>query len=160
MKEDMLEVLIYLFENYIIEEAILESGQAGLEEELEQAGFPHEEINKAFAWLEGLLEICNREPLGKNVYDELSFRTYTVSEERRLSLQAQSMLSGLMAMGMLDWRSREMVIDCVMALDSAHVSLHHIKWVVLMVISNQPNFQQLDEWVQVLQAQDLRPTLH
>ena len=54
MKEDMLEVLMYLFENYIIESAIFEPGQVNDEEqseladELIGAGFPSEEIEKAF----------------------------------------------------------------------------------------------------------------
>ena len=50
---------------------------------------------------------------------------------------------------MLDHFSREMVIDRVMALDSIEINLDHIKWVVLMVISNQPGFDEIAEWAEV-----------
>ena len=61
MKEDMLEVLIYLFENYIIDSYSFEPGQEELAKELVSAGFPDGEVDKAFVWLEGLLEVCERD---------------------------------------------------------------------------------------------------
>ena len=58
MKEGMLEVLIYLFENYIFDELSFDPDQEELAEELEGAGFPSIEIDKAFGWLEDLLDVC------------------------------------------------------------------------------------------------------
>lgn len=161
MKEDMLEVLIYLFENYLVEDAVYQSQQADLAAELEGAGFPSSEIDKAFAWLEGLLEICEQQsPADTDALDSLSFRSYTPDEQRRIPVEARSMLSRLVAIGMLDWQSREMVIDRVMALESADVELSHVKWVVLLVMSNQPDVDQIADWAEVLEAHELRPTLH
>jgi len=61
MKEDMLEVLIYLFENYIIDGVSFEPGHDELAEELVGAGFAGEEIDKAFVWLEDLMDICEQD---------------------------------------------------------------------------------------------------
>ena len=49
MKETVLDVLMYLFENYFDDEGAVEPDQESLRQELVQAGFPEEEIGKAFA---------------------------------------------------------------------------------------------------------------
>ena len=54
MKENVFDVLMYLFENYMDEDPEISQDQETLSSELSQAGFPKGEINKAFTWLEGL----------------------------------------------------------------------------------------------------------
>ena len=44
MKENILEVLMYLFENYMIEDAELQPDRADLEHELTSMGFTNGEI--------------------------------------------------------------------------------------------------------------------
>ena len=161
MKEDMLEVLIYLFENYIVDGVSFEPGQDELAKELVGAGFAGEEIDKAFVWLEDLLDICEqdenhllRQPASS------SLRFYTDEEAQRLNLDGQSLLMRLVNVGVLDQYSREMVIDRVMALDSADVNIDHIKWVVLMVLSNQPGFAEIAEWAEVVVSEELAPVIH
>ena len=56
MKENVLDVLMYLFENYMNSESGQEPDQESIRVELEEAGFHHGEIKKASAWLEGLAE--------------------------------------------------------------------------------------------------------
>jgi len=53
-KEDVLEVLLYLFENYMVEGAESRPDQDLLNAELVSAGFAEGEIVKAFDWLEDL----------------------------------------------------------------------------------------------------------
>lgn len=161
MKEDMLEVLIYLFENYIVDGVTLDPGHDELAEELVGAGFPGEEIDKAFIWLEDLLDICERD--GDHQYQlqaSSSMRIYTKEEADRLQIQGQSLLTRLVNVGVLDQFSREMVIDRVMALDSADLNLDHIKWVVLMVLSNQPGFAEIADWAETVVSDDLAPMIH
>ena len=57
MKENMLDVLMYLFENYMDEGPEFSPDQETLATELYQAGFPRGEINKAFSWLEDLTSL-------------------------------------------------------------------------------------------------------
>ena len=56
MKESVLDILIYLFENYF--DADLESApepdRDTLKDELERAGFPEREVGRALEWLEQL----------------------------------------------------------------------------------------------------------
>ena len=160
MKEDMLEVLIYLFENYIIDGVSFEPGQDELAKELVGAGFAGEEIDKAFVWLEDLLDICEQEDNGGLQQASSSLRYYTEDEALRLRIEGQSLLTRLVNVGVLDQFSRETVIDRVMALDSAEVNLDHIKWVVLMVLSNQPGFSEIAEWAEVVVTEDMLPVFH
>jgi Smg protein len=161
MKEDMLEVLIYLFENYIIDGVSFEPGQDELAKELVGAGFAGEEIDKAFVWLEDLMEICEQDENRQlQVHSSHSLRFYTDEEMLRLKIPGQSLLTRLVNVGVLDQFSREMVIDRVMALDSQEVNLDHIKWVVLMVMSNQPGFAEIAEWAEVVVTEDMLPVFH
>ena len=160
MKEDMLEVLIYLFQNYIIDGASLDSGQDELTEELVGAGFAGEEIDKAFIWLEELLDVCEQDESQQLQQTRTSVRIYTDEEAEILKLEGQSLLTRLTNASVLDQFSREMVIDRVMALDSGDVNIEHIKWVVLMVLSNQPGFAEIAEWAEVVVTEEFAPVIH
>lgn len=169
MKEDMLEVLIYLFENYIVDGISFEPSHDDLAKELEGAGFGGDEIDKAFVWLEDLMDICEQgqdrlSPFKNSDMTLLanthSLRFYTDQERLRLNIDGQSLLTRLVNVGVLDLFSREMVIDRVMALDSEDINIDHIKWVVLMVLSNQPGFAEIAEWAEVVVSEDLVPVIH
>ena len=160
MKEDMLEVLIYLFQNYIIDGASFDSGHDELTEELVGAGFAGEEIDKAFIWLEELLEVCEQDASQQSQQTRTSVRIYTKEEADVLKLDGQSLLTRLTTANVLDQFSREMVIDRVMALDSQDVNIDHIKWVALMVISNQPGFAEIAEWAEVVVTEEFSPVIH
>lgn len=162
MKEDMLEVLIYLFENYIIDGDSFEPGQDELAQELVSAGFPDDEVSKAFVWLEGLLEFCesDQSELTWQPQATSSIRFYTVAEAARLKSEGQSLLIRLVSAGLLDQLSRETVIDRVMALESTEVTFDHIKWVVLMVLSNRPGFAEIADWAEMVVSEELLPAIH
>ena len=159
MKEDMLEVLIYLFENYIVDGVIFEPEQEKLAEELLGAGFPNEEINKAFAWLEDLLDVCEQE--GQTIQQSNNaFRFYTPDELQQLNVDGLALITRLVNVGVLDQFLREMVIDRVMALDSVQVNIDHVRWVILMVLSNRPGFDDIAEWAEVIVTDDMVPVIH
>ena len=65
MKENVLDVLMYLFENYIDSELDMFPDQDSLRIELMDAGFTHTEVEKAFTWLEGLASL--KESSGDNL---------------------------------------------------------------------------------------------
>ena len=161
MKQDILEVLIYLFENYIIDGASFETGQDELAEELLGAGFGGEEIDKAFIWLEDLMTISEQDETQKfSCQPSHSIRFFTNEEHQRLGLEGQSLLLRLFNIGVLDQYSREMVIDRVMALNLADLHLDHIRWVVLMVLSNQPSFGEIADWAQEAINENFFPIIH
>ena len=61
---------------------------------------------------------------------------------------------------MLSPTTRELVIDRVMALDGDEVDLEQLKWVVLMVLFNQPDQEAAFTWLEDLVLQDPPPYLH
>ena len=159
MKEDMLEVLIYLFENYIADGAEFHPNQEMLTTELTNAGFEHGEINKAFIWLEELLVLCEQKADGAQNSNS-SFRYYLPVELERIQPEGQSLLMRLEQAGVLDVRSREMVIDRLMALDIQDIDVENIKWVVMMVLSNQPGFSEIADWAEGLVIGEFDSVIH
>ncbi len=136
MNENVIDVLIYLYENYLDNPEDAAPDHILLQEELMQAGFPNPEIQKAFQWLDELTEqqIVQREQARATH----SFRVYTEDEQRRLDSDAQGLLLFLEQNGILDARSRELVLDRAMALDTDALSVEDLKWIVLLVLINQP----------------------
>ena len=138
----MFDILMYLFENYIHSEMEVVVDHDELTDELTRAGFAHQEINKALAWLERLADLQDSQTKPYlNVAPQASVRVFTEAEKTRLDMQSQSFLMYLEQIGVLDFATREMVLDRVMELDSKHFSLEDLKWVVLMVLFNVPGHE-------------------
>ncbi len=136
MKETMLDVLMFLFENYLENEIEVGSDQEVIRTALLDAGFPGEEIGKAFSWLENLA--INVESLKAEPVSAVSTRIFVQDEIDRMNLECRGFLVFLEQAGVLDAQTRELVVDRVMALESTDVDLEQLKWVVLMVLFNQP----------------------
>ena len=151
MKEDMLEVLVYLFENYMVDGQEWETDHAEIEAELLGAGFDGVEISKAFLWLEELLIVCEQSGINSIPTPTTPVaRCYIPAELERLGFEGRGLLDRLVSAGVLDLLSREMVIDRIMALDSVDISLDHVKWVVLLVLSNRPGCAEVGEWAEAI----------
>ncbi len=159
MKENVLDVLMYLFENYMDEGPEFNPDQEALMAELSQAGFPHGEINKAFTWLEGLADLRARDDTAAHA-KQLSMRLYSPEEVEKISLEARGFLLFLEQNGVLDSNARELVIDRVMALEAEEIDLDQLKWVILMVLFNQPGQEQAYAWMEDLVFNETQGQLH
>lgn len=138
MKENVFDVLMYLFENYFYDEEP-QPDRDSLETELYEAGFSQIEVRKAFDWLEGLAESRDYPVLSVNSANAI--RVYAEQETGKLDLECQGFLMFLEQVGILTPHSRELVIDRVMALHD-EVDLDTLKWVILMVLFNQPGEEE------------------
>jgi Smg protein len=134
MKENVFDVLIYLFENYMDDDVELTPDPDMIRTELLEAGFPQTEINKAFDWLESLTEQNAIKPASSP-----AFRIFSSQEMAKLDTECRGLLLFLEQNGILTPASRELVIDRVMAFNEETISLENLKWVVLMVLFSQPN---------------------
>jgi Smg protein len=136
----MFDILMYLFENFIHSESEIHVDQDELTEELVRAGFHHDEIYKALAWLEKLaaLQETDIKPYLTKVGVSSSTRIYTYEEEMRLDVECRGFLMFLEQVNLLDGPTREMVVDRVMEIDASEFTLEDLKWVVLMVLFNVP----------------------
>ncbi|MDI3260751.1 MAG: DUF494 domain-containing protein [Sinobacteraceae bacterium] len=138
MKETLLDLLMYLFENYHEGELEDSDNQPTLRVELAAAGFPEEEIDHAFAWLEGLAAQRSA-PLVAAHADTL--RVYAPQEAEKLSVECRGFLLHLEQLGILTPQSRELVIERLLALED-EVDLERVKWVCLLVLINQPGEEE------------------
>lgn len=137
MKENMFDVLLYLFENYMDTASEWQPDQESIRYELIQAGFLATEVDKAFTWLEGLVAL--REDAAHYPLPSYpSVRAYTPEETRKLSTECRGFMLFLEQVGVLNTITRELVIDRAMALETNDIGLDQLKWVVLMVLLNQP----------------------
>ncbi len=146
----MFDVLMYLFETYIHNEAEMGDDQDRLADELTDAGFHREDIYNALSWLEKLADY--QEGLVEPILlanDPLSMRIYTNEESKRLDAESRGFLLFLEQIQVLNLETREMVIERVMALDTPDFDLEDLKWVILMVLFNIPGcenaYQQMEE---------------
>lgn len=150
MKESILDVLLYLFEHYFTQETDLVRDTASLIggpliEELGQAGFSPAEINKAFEWLDALARQRPDTPVARA---SLPTRVYAAPELDRLDAECRGFLLFLEQHGVLDAGQRELVIDRAMALEQDDLDLDDLKWVVLMVLFNQPGAEAAYAWME------------
>ena len=147
MKETVLDVLMYLFENYQSGEFSDADNQATLRDELVAAGFPEDEVRHAFTWLDGLAQ---QRQLPLIFGPSGSIRVFAREELERLSSECRGFLLYLEQLGILSAQTRELVIDRLMAIND-EIDLERVKWVCLMVLINQPEgeeaFASLEEMV-------------
>ena len=138
MKETLLDVLMYLFENYHDGELEDADNQQTLRVELAAAGFPEEEVDHAFAWLDGLARQRNTPALSDRT-DAL--RIYVPQEQEKLSAECRGFLLYLQQLGIINADSRELIIERLLALED-EVDLERVKWVCLLVLINQPGEEE------------------
>jgi Smg protein len=135
--ENVLDVLLYLFENYLEGELEDDSRHADLKLELEQAGFPQNEVEHAFAWLDSLAPNTSLDD-ETSAPAKGSIRIYATREKETIPSECQGFLLHLEQVGILDPAGRERVIDRLIALaDGEMVDLDQLKWVILMVLFRQ-----------------------
>ena len=145
MKETILDVLLYLFENYFYEDPDAVRDRESLQAGLLEAGFSPTEISKAFDWLDEL----GRERPDVAVAAAIGpVRVYAELEEARLDQACRGFLLSLERNGVLDPTRRELVLDRVMALDCDEIDVDDLKWVVLMVLFNQPGQEAAFAWME------------
>ena len=77
MRENVLDVLMYLFETYMDNDIEEEPDHNEMRDELEQAGFGDLEIDRALEWLDGLTsgqEAWRKPRLAKRRYTSIPWR--------------------------------------------------------------------------------------
>lgn len=159
MKESLFDVLMYLFENYMDDDSPLYNDPEKLKAQLNDAGFRSTQINKAFNWLEDLAQGQEEraQPLTNDVH---SIRIYSSSELKKLNTECRGFLLSLEQMDVIDPSVRELIIDRVMALEADEMDLDQLKWVVLMVMFNQPGFEAAYTWVESLVLDEMPANIH
>ena len=159
MKETVFDVLMYLFDNYFEEDYEINSDQESLKYELVQAGFGDNQVSKAFDWLEGLA--LQKDLIqSDNLTEKSTLRMYSEREMEKLDVECRGFMIFLEQSGVLDAFDREVVIDRAMALEAEEIDLQQLKWVVLMVLLNQPGKEAAFTWMEDIVMDDTQSGLH
>ncbi|RZQ55870.1 hypothetical protein CWI82_00710 [Pseudidiomarina tainanensis] len=157
----MFDILMYLFENYIHSDMEVVVNHDELTDELTRAGFHRQEIHKALAWLERLADLQDSHASPYvNKSESKSTRVFTADEVARLDCASRGFLMYLESLGVLDFTTREMVIDRVMELDTQQFTLDDLKWVVLMVLFNVPGHEDAYDQMEGLLFEEPEGLLH
>lgn len=157
MKESILDVLLYLFEHFFYDDPDAVRDRDSLQNGLIQAGFAPTEINKAFDWLD---ELARQRPSAAQPRTNGPIRVYAEPELARLDADCRGFLAFLELNGVIDADQRELVLDRVMALDHEEIDLDDLKWVVLMVLFNQPGSEAAYAWMESQMFEDEPEPVH
>ena len=159
MKEGVLDILIYLFENYFDGELDdgFEPDRETLKQELERAGFSAPEVDRALGWLEELATSPVRAELGSTAR---AIRIFDALEQARLDTDCRGYLVHLEQIGILSPTQRERVIDRLMALDGDEIDIEKLKWVALMVLFSQPGEETAFSRMEDLVFEDRSGAIH
>jgi len=134
VKDNVLDLLIYLFENYMSADEEPRPDRQTLKTELERAGFAELEVGRALEWLDGL----SGDPAGQvALATARAVRVFSSQELLRLDTDVRGYLVHLENLRILSAAQREVVIDRLMALDADEIDIEQVKWVVLMVLFSQ-----------------------
>jgi Smg protein len=188
MKENVLDVLLYLFEYYMADNPgqPLDSDRDTLESRLVEAGFTTAEIRKAFRWMDTLWQRRSLTPLAllHNRHDKPSdsghdikrdathvqvtlertqlpsLRLYVGEELTRLDTDCRGFLLFLESIGILSPNNRELVIERVLALPEEDMDVERLKWLVLLVLFTQPGEEEAYAWMEELIYDNLTGHMH
>ena len=136
MKENVLDVLMYLFETYVDTDEEPEANQNELRAELAGAGFGDAEIERALDWRDGLTD--HHDALAYNAQTVHGTRIYNDVEQNRLDSACRGYIIYLEQIAILSPPQREILVDRLLALEATDIDVEQIKWVVLMVLFSQP----------------------
>jgi Smg protein len=157
MKENVLDILMYLFEHCLDSEGGAMPDEKVLRDHLDNAGFPNQDVDKAFNWLEAL-SIARERQFSQP--SDRSIRVFCPEEIARLDAECRGFLVFLEQTGVLDPVARELIIDRAMALDTRDIDLPQLKWVILMVLFNQPGHEAAFAWMEDLIFDEVADHLH
>jgi Smg protein len=136
MTGSVLDILIYVFDRYMLTEDPDVPERERLAHDLERAGFAPLNVERALDWLTDLA-FGNREAQGDGRAHG-GVRIFSDSELARLSTECRGLLFSLERAGVLAPQQREIVIERLLALETEEPDTEQLKWVVLMVLSSQP----------------------
>ncbi len=152
MKQNVVDVLMYLFENIITDENPIFPEHEHMFDRLEDMGFPQHEILLAFDWLEDLAELHADQLISESEQQAIntqSVRIYSELEKMLLGTDCISFLLHLEQNQVITPLSREIILDRIIALD-VELELEQLKWVVMIVLYSQPGEENAYAWMENL----------
>lgn len=160
MKNNILDVLIYLFEHCVNDDALIDISRDNLELHLTDAGFRDEQIDQAFNWLETLIDMDIDEINPPD--NDASMRVFSQQEISWIQPEGINFIMQLEQKGILSPVLREQILNKVMALDIESLDADQLRWVILMIFFNHPIESQTipPQWFEDMIYDDQQITIH
>ncbi len=140
MNENIIDVLVYLFENYLSEQTNLNEQYTknSIYSGLEQAGFEKTTIDNAFAWLLSINE-DSHQPI---LQSPEAIRFYTPAEWAILDEEGIDFISYLETTGILTPTTRELLLNGLHNLNADNIDVDDLQWLALIILFSQPDEEQ------------------
>ncbi len=157
MKQTVVDVLMYLFENIIGDETHVDPERDLIVNRLEQLGFPQREILRAFDWLEDLADL-QHDPSGDEPSAD-AVRIYSDQEKLILDQECIGFLIYLEEAGILTPATRESILDSIVALD-VELDIEELKWIAMIVLYSHPDEENAYTWMESMVFDQLVSYMH
>ena len=152
MKTNVVDVLMYLFENLMSNPEL--SHQEISLSDLQEAGFDTDEINRAFDWL-AIINDHDRVQTFQQPSAH-STRIYDAEEQYCLDRDCLDFLLCLERQSVICPNTRELILQYIACLEFSPISLAQFKRIILIVLLNQPQQEQAANWLQeILRSEDV-----
>jgi Smg protein len=147
MNGSVVDILIYVFDQYMLTDSPDVPERDALAADLERAGFGKLNVERALDWLADLAnqrpsELNQAEVTERTTHGQAAVRVFSEDELEHISTECRGYVLALEAQGILSPTQREIVIDRLRALDGDEIDIDRLKWLVLMVLSSQPGQEQ------------------
>ena len=141
----VLDILIYVFDRYMLVDAPAVPRREHLACDLERVGFAPAKVERALDWLTDLAFGQERASPTETDAAAQGVRVFSDGELMRLSTECRGLLLTLERARVLTPQQREIVIERLLALDAEEPDTEQLKWVVLMVLSSLPGSERAVE---------------
>ncbi len=140
MKQHMMDVLVYVFENYMTEHYNVKESdhRQVIINGLQKIGFSPGLIEEALLWLQQM----SRAPNNLIVPTSHSSRHFSQKEQQILGHDGIAFIEYLMAQGILNHHSRELLIDGLLYLKADNIEVDDLQWLALIILFSQPDQEQ------------------
>ncbi|PIE82643.1 MAG: hypothetical protein CSA10_00085 [Cardiobacteriales bacterium] len=132
MRESVIDVLFYLFDDILPEQSNKETDLNQMAYWLSEAGFRREDIGRAMDWFYELTKLGDYQMLPTA---SCAVRVFSSHEQFYIDPQGQDYLRGLLRAGLLDNYLLEKVIERALALEEP-LDVLTLRWVAAMVVLN------------------------
>jgi Smg protein len=131
---DMFEVLVFMFENYIAHHALPDNEI--MTQELAAAGFEQSDISGAVHWFHELKFLLNETPAQYSL-KQTGTRIFTDAERRKISTESFSFILFLQQAKVLNDVEFDLIIDRAMALKQKQINIEEIRWITMLALWNE-----------------------
>ncbi|MCB1582152.1 MAG: DUF494 domain-containing protein [Marinicella sp.] len=140
MNENIIDLLVYLFENYLSENTNLQEQYTknSIYIGLEQAGFEKNTIDNAFDWLLSIHD----ETLQPIEQTADAVRMYSPHEYELLDTEGIDFITYLEGSGILTPTTRELLINGLLNLNADNIDVDDLQWLALIILFSQPDEEQ------------------